>query len=33
MQKLGDTPPLERIVAHVTMDLKQRVEDYQSRMH
>lgn len=33
LQELGDTRPLYQIVAHVTMDLTQRVQDYQSRMH
>jgi hypothetical protein len=33
LQGLGDDRPLDQIVAHVTMDLEQRVQDYQSRMH
>ena len=31
--EFGDTRPVDQIVAHVTLDLQQRVRDYQSRMH
>jgi hypothetical protein len=33
LRGMGDDRPLDQIVAHVTMDLEQRVQDYQSRMH
>jgi hypothetical protein len=32
LRELGDTRPVDQIVAHVTLDLQQRVHDYQSRM-